>query len=131
MSIKIDSSTLKYFEEKWSEKIKVFFYGAWCSWTKIDITDEFEISDELTFLPFESDIKIYVEKKDSEKFEDCTITRVVKADHTWKEKIRYIYKSWDVKWRCGCGSSFSFEEKKPKIDLEKLKNLKFNFNSWK
>ena len=57
------------------------------------------------------------------------ITRVVIADHTGKEKVRYIYKWEEVKWRCGCGSSFNFgEEKKPKLDLSKLRDFKKNLN---
>ena len=162
MSILLDKNTLKYFEEKWSKKIKVFFYESWCSWTKIDIIDEFEVDDEIieitiqgphsispkgreeaTVIPSPNgrglgwglwaggELKIYVQKKDIEKLENCSITRVVKADHTGKEKVRYIYKSEEVKWRCGCGSSFSFEKKEPKLDIDKLKNLKFNFSAWK
>jgi hypothetical protein len=43
-------------------------------------------------------------------------------------KTRYIYASEKVLDRCGCGSSFWFEKKKPKIDLAKLKDLKTRFN---
>ena len=46
-----------------------------------------------------------------------------------KEKNRYIFSNEKILDRCGCGTSFSFEKKKVKIDLEKLKKLKENF--WK
>ncbi len=59
--------------------------------------------------------------------QNATITRTVTADHTGKQKIRYILTSDAVKERCGCGSSFSFEKHIPQIDTQKLKNLKANF----
>ncbi|MCD5380749.1 hypothetical protein LR004_02375, partial [Candidatus Gracilibacteria bacterium] len=76
----------------------------------------------------EGGLRIYLDKRDKEKLDNCTITRVVIADHTGKEKVRYILKSDEVKGRCGCGSSFSFGEKqKPKLDLTKLRDFKSNF----
>lgn len=123
---------ISYFVEKWATKIKVFFYEAWCSGSKIDISERFETNDLLrldTGLCFD----VYVEKEDKEKFENSRITRVVKADHTWKEKIRYIFSSEKVKDRCWCWTSFGFEKKIPKINLNKLKDLRNNFKSikWK
>lgn len=162
MSIQLDTNTLKYFQEKWATKLKIFFYEAGCSGTKVDITDDFEVDESLichselahpknsmdseslkgndiNYDPVSSTgwqeheswiqgINIYVPKKDAEKFENCRITRTVKADHTGKEKVRYIFTSEQVKGRCGCGSSFNFTgAKKPKIDMEKLKQLKKRF----
>lgn len=72
-------------------------------------------------------IQVYVPKIDAQYLENARITRTIKADHTGKEKIRYILSSSKVKERCGCGSSFSFEKKVPRIDTAKLKNLKFSF----
>lgn len=147
----LDKKTITDFEKRGIKKIKIFFYAAGCSGTKIDITeDDFEIDESMLCLfsphaqggvregnvipyltspqrgkelyPFD----IYVEKKDIDKFENATITRTVKADHTWKEETRYIYSSEDVLDRCGCWTSFSFEKKKPKINLEKLKTLKID-----
>lgn len=138
MSIKLDKNTIKFFRNKWSKDILIHFYEAWCSGTKLDITDDFEINDsiiKLKFLPLPKGvpegrgIMIYVKKSDKEKLENSSITRVVKSDHTWKEKVRYIYSSEKVVDRCGCGSSFNFsEKKKPKINLDKLRNLKNKFN---
>ena len=133
--LKLCKNTLKYFKERNAEKIKVFFYEAGCSGTKVDIVDEFdidesviEISPHLTSPLEERDsttLRIYIDKREKEQFENCSITRVVTADHTWKEKVRYIYKSEEVKGRCWCGSSFSFWEKqKPKLDLGKLRSFK-------
>lgn len=90
------------------------------------VFDDFEIDIQLEMIN-QDGIDIYIEKIDKEKFENCSITRVQKADHTGKVKTRYIYASDKVLDRCGCGSSFWFEKKKPKIDLDKLKNLKHNF----
>ncbi len=154
--LKICKNTLEYFSERNAEKIKVFFYDAGCSGTKVDIVDEFEMDESVIeisplltspqgrgieqsqnseFSPLGGDawkaegvIKIFVDKREKEKFKNCTITRVVTADHTGKEKVRYIYKSEEVKGRCGCGSSFSFWEKqKPKLDLTRLRDFKSNF----
>lgn len=154
MTIKLDKNTIEHFKSKKSKNILLYFYDAWCSWTKINISDDFEINDELTCLNChpeidsgslkrkntindslsspewqELEINIYVKKIEKELFNNCSITRTVKKDHTWKEKIRYIFTSNKVKDRCGCWSSFSFrEKKKPKIDLEKLKSFKNKFN---
>ena len=57
------------------------------------------------------------------------ITRTVTADHTGQEKTRYIFSNPKVEDRCGCGTSFAFEKKVPKIDLEKLKLLRERFGN--
>jgi len=76
----------------------------------------------------EERIEVYTSEEDWKKLSGSTITRVIKADHTGEEKIRYILSNEAVKERCGCGSSFSFEKKAPVFDLEKLKNLKKKYN---
>jgi hypothetical protein len=43
------------------------------------------------------------------------------------KQIRYIFSSEEVEDRCGCGTSFAFEKPAPKINLEKLKNMRENF----
>ena len=73
-------------------------------------------------------MKIYTPKTDIQHLQDGRLTRTIKADHTGKEKIRFIFTSNEIQDRCGCGTSFAFEKKKPKIDFEKLKHLKANFN---
>ena len=146
--LKLDKNTFTYFLERNATQIKVFFYDAGCSGMKVNIIDDFEIDESVEFLstlPFSKGvpegggisisgddqgggISVYIDKRDKNKLQNCTITRVVIADHTGKEKVRYIYKWEEVKWRCGCGSSFNFwEEKKPKLDLTKLRDFKNNF----
>ncbi len=148
--LQLDPKTITELETAGVEKLKVFFYEAGCSGNKVDMTSEFELTDDLIeILPTPNPsltggansspvrgrlgggIKIYCPKSDYEYLKNARITKVVKADHTGKEKIRYIYSSDDVEDRCGCGTSFAFEKKKPKIDLEKLKNLKSNITIWK
>ena len=129
-NINLDKNTISYLKSLWVKKIKVLFYDAWCSWTKIDLLKDFDINEDTVSIEDKKEelgFQIYAEKKDVEKLKDCTITRVVKADHTGKQKIRYIFTSKGVKDRCGCGTSFSFEKKKPKLNIEKLKSLKANF----
>ena len=132
-NIKLDKNTIALFEEQKLEKIKIFFYDSGCSWTKVDISSDFEVDESLVevnipLLTKEGlGVVCYLEKKDYSKFENCNITRTVVADHTGKEKIRYIFSSNKVKYRCWCGSSFSFSEKKLKLNLEELKNIKLNF----
>ena len=154
--LKLDKNTLNYFKERNAEKIKVFFYDAGCSGMKVNIVDEFEVDESVEEIsppsqpsPLQEEgvtqkgiaaipspnggglgwgFKVFIDKRDKDKLENCSITRVVIADHTGKEKVRYIYKWEEVKWRCGCGSSFNFgEEKKPKLDLGKLRDFKSNF----
>ena len=129
--LQLDPKTISEFETAGVEKLKVFFYAAGCSGNKVDMTSEFEVTDDLEKLESSYQFDIYVETKDKKNLENARITKVVKADHTGKEKIRYIYSSDDVEDRCWCGTSFAFEKKKPKINLEKLKNLKSNLNIWK
>jgi hypothetical protein len=130
--MKLDKSTVMDLMNRKVEKILVYFYDAWCSGTKVNIKEDFEINLDLQKLELKSSpFDVYVEKKDADKFIWALITKTVSADHTWKEKIRYIFSNEKVKDRCGCWSSFSFwEKKKPKIDLSKLKDLKNNFKKW-
>ncbi len=111
------------------KKLKVFFIEAGCSGTKIDMTSEFELNDEIDKLESEYTFELYVPKTDKPYLENARITRVIKADHTGKEKIRYIFSSNEVEDRCGCGTSFAFEKAVPVIDVEKLKSLRENFKN--
>lgn len=126
--LQLDKKTISELEKSWVKKIKVFFYEAGCSGTKIDmLADDFEITDELDKLESVYWFKIYVPKSDRVYLENAKITRVVVVDHTWEAKARYIFTSDEVEDRCGCGTSFAFEKPVPKIDLEKLKLLRENF----
>jgi hypothetical protein len=124
---KLDKNTVIDLVDRKVEKILVFFYDAGCSWTKVNITENFEITDLHEKLDLNINFSVYVEKKDKDKFDWATITRTITSDHTWEEKIRYIFSNDKVKDRCWCWSSFSFEKKQLKIDLNKLKDMKFNF----
>lgn len=126
-NIKLDKNTVLDLEERKVKKILVFFYDAGCSGTKVDITEDFEVNDSHDKLDLNVNFSVYLEKKDKDKFNWTTITKTISSDHTWNEKIRYIFSNEQVKDRCGCWSSFSFEKKKIKIDLNKLKDMKFNF----
>ena len=123
MSNILDSKTISDLKEAGAQKVKLFFYDAGCSGTKVDmLIDDFE--DVRLVCIEEWDVNIYTEEKDREKFLWARITRVVKADHTGVEQSRYIYSNEAVLDRCWCGTSFSFEKKKIVLDLEKLKDLK-------
>lgn len=126
--INLDKNFVNFLEEKNIWKIKIFFYEAGCSGLKIDVIfDDFDILEDLEKIQNIWKTEIFIEKKDKNKFENAKIMRTIKADHTWNEKIRYIFLTEKIKDRCGCWSSFSFEKKKPKINFENLKNLKNNF----
>lgn len=124
---KLDKKTVLDLIDRKVEKILVFFYYAGCSGTKVDITEDFKVTSDHEKLELNVSFDIYVEKKDKEKFDWATITKTVTSDHTWEEKIRYIFSNEKVKDRCGCWSSFSFDKKEIKIDLNKLKDMKLNF----
>lgn len=132
--IKIDKKTLVEFHEAGVSKIHVFFYDGWCSGTKVDIESNFEVTEELfqcTSLD-EYWIEVYVKIENKEKFDGAMITKIrEKSDnpHLQWEKSKYIFSNPKVEDRCGCGTSFAFEKKIPKIDLEKLRFLKDRF--WK
>lgn len=130
MAFKLDNKTVEYFEKLWLDKVKVFFYGSGCSWTKLSISREFDITDELSEIEVDYSFKVFIEKKDNEKFENCSITMIKVEDdsgHDKGNKYKFIYTSEEVVDRCWCGSSFSFEKKKPKLDLGKLKEFKNKF----
>jgi Fe-S cluster assembly iron-binding protein IscA len=125
--LQLDKKSVSEFESSWVEKLKVFFYEAWCSGTKIDMSTDFELAEEIDKLESDYGFELYVPKTDRQYLENAKITRVVVADHTGEEKVRYIFASDDVEDRCGCGTSFAFEKPAPKIDLEKLKLMRENF----
>ena len=50
--------------------------------TKIDMSSEFELSDDIDKLESEYRFDVYVPKTDREYLEHASITRVVVADHT-------------------------------------------------
>ncbi len=127
--LQLDKKTITEFEEAGVKKLKVFFYEAGCSGTKINMETEFEITSEIQELKTEYWFWLYVPKTDFKYLENANITRVVKADHTGEEKTRYIFSSDEIEDRCGCGTSFAFEKPVPKIDLEKLKKMRENFKN--
>ena len=111
------------------EKIKVFFYEAGCSGTKIEVSTDFDVDEDLEMVDSQYGFGVYIEKKDRDKLDEGRITRVVVADHTWEEKVRYVFSSEQILDRCGCGTSFGFEKPVPKIDLEKLRKLRADFKA--
>lgn len=144
--IKIDKKTLLEFQENWVKKIHVFFYEAGCSGTKVDIETDFDEKDlELVAIfpeldekakpvnnpPLEGEgIKVFIKSEDTEKFDGAMVTKIrEKSDnpHLQGAKDKYIFSNPKIQDRCGCGTSFSFEKKVPKIDLEKLRFLKDRF----
>ena len=125
--LQLDKKTVSEFQEAWVKKLKVFFYEAGCSGTKINMETEFQVDETLDELESAYEFHLYVPKTDTQYLANASITRVKKADHTGIEKIRYIFASDDVEDRCGCGTSFAFEKPSPKIDLEKLRQLRQNF----
>lgn len=144
--IKIDKKTLIEFQEKGVKKIHVFFYDAGCSGTKVDIETDFNEKDlELVaiFPDLDSEwkpvnnpplkwegIKVYIIPENKEQFDWAMVTKIrEKSDnpHLQGAKEKYIFSNPKIQDRCGCGTSFSFEKKVPKIDLEKLRLLKDRF----
>ena len=104
----------------------MLFRSAGCSGIKVSVETEFELDETLELL--ESNFsQIYTPKTDLIHLQNGRITRTIKADHTGQEKVRYIFTSEEIQDRCGCGTSFAFEKKKPKIDLEKLRAMRENF----
>lgn len=125
--LKLSQNIVNYFSK--AEKVKIYFYTSWCAWNKVDITDNFEINDDLVLLETNYDFEVYALKNDIEKIKDSIITRIdLKQDEEnehikWK-KFKYIFVNDNIKERCGCWTSFSFEKKKLKINFDKLKSLK-------
>jgi len=127
--LQLDKKTVSEFENAGVKQLKVFFYEAGCSGNKIDMQTDFELTDDIEMIDSEYLFSLYVPKTDRVYLENAKITRVVKADHTGREQVRFIFTSWEVLDRCGCGTSFAFEKKQPKIDLEKLKKMRENFKN--
>lgn len=125
--LKLSQNIVDDLKSRKIEKIKIYFYGAWCSGTKVGIIESDFEKNVLEKLSLDYIFEVYIEKIDKNKFENAIITMVETTDHTWKNKTSYIYSSEEIKERCGCGSSFSFEKKNPKLNLDKLKWLKNKF----
>ena len=125
--LQLDNKFLAELQASWVQKLKIFLYESGCSWKKVWVETEFDIDENL--LRWESNFSsLYIPKTDIAHLENGRITKTVKADHTWKEKIRYIFTSDEIQDRCWCGTSFAFEKKKPRIDFDKLKNIKAVFS---
>jgi hypothetical protein len=120
MNLEIDKSIL----DKFWDEIKVFFYEAWCEWTKINITEDFE-KDWLSFFELNWK-KVFYEKKDENNLDSWKIFPKkednLEQNSEHSENDKYLFISPKVKWRCGCATSFSFERKL--IDKDKLNKLK-------
>ncbi len=116
-NINIDKNTISDLNSRGIKNIKVFFYSSGCAWTKVNIEENPDVSD-LELLENLDWINIFASKEDLTKLKWWTITKVM-----WK----YIFSSQVVKSRCGCGSSFSFEDKGKVLALHKLKDLKLGW----
>jgi len=122
----LDKNIISDLKSRWIKKIRLYFYNAWCSWTKAWIEED-NLTDNLVLIKTLEEIDIYSNIIDKQKFIDCKITKTISKDHNWKEKVRYIYTSSKVKSRCWCGTSFSFWEKNIVFDINKIKNIKLDF----
>jgi len=123
--LNISKNILDNFKENETMEIKIFFYKWWCSGTKLNITDKFIKDSTVSFLEEIEWVKIYVDKLDKNKFKDCNILQVKNTDHTWIEKVKYVYKSNFIWKRCWCWTSFAFSEWHDKrFDLKELWNIK-------
>lgn len=116
LNINIDKNTISDLVAREIKNIKVFFYSSGCAGTKVNIEENPDLSD-LELLENIDGVNVYASLEDREKFKWWTITKV-----GWK----YIFSSQVVKSRCGCGSSFSFEDKGKILALHKLKDLKLS-----
>ncbi|MDD5213574.1 MAG: hypothetical protein PHG82_04075 [Candidatus Gracilibacteria bacterium] len=113
-NINIDKNTISDLNSRGIKNIKVFFYSSGCAGTKVNIEENPDVSD-LELLENLDGINIFASKEDLTKLKGGTITKVMG---------KYIFSSQVVKSRCGCGSSFSFEDKGKVLALHKLKDLK-------
>lgn len=111
--LKLDKKTLKEYKNAWINKLFVDFYNAWCSGMKIKLEEN--IPENTIKIPSEG-IEFYTLKENASHLVDAKISK------SWH---KFYLHSKDIKEKCGCGSSFSFENKV--IDLNKLKNLKHTF----
>lgn len=111
--LKLDKKTLDEYKNAWINKLFVDFYNAWCSGTKIKLEEN--IPENAVKVPSE-DIEFYALEENVSHLSDAKISN---AGH------KFYLHSKDIKEKCGCGSSFSFESKA--IDMAKIKNLKHTF----
>jgi len=87
--LKLDKKTVAEFEDSWVKKLKVFFYEAGCSGTKINMETDFEVEESIDRLESDYGFELYVPKTDREHLEHASITRVDKLC-LWKTSP----KSW-------------------------------------
>ena len=63
--LKLDKKTVSELEAAGVTKLKVFFYEAGCSGNKIDMSSDFDISEDLEKLQSEYSFEIYAPKTDA------------------------------------------------------------------
>lgn len=108
MNITIDDKIINSFEEL---ELLIWFKKAGCAWTKIEIKTDFDKTD-LNYISHKWK-NIYYNKNLEDKL---NWSKIIKKDNT------YLFISPQIKERCECSSSFSFQRKL--IDNDKLSKLK-------
>lgn len=120
MQFKVDEKILQSFSAR---DIKVFFYSSGCEGTKLDLTDDFDVtwlkSIEISWK------NIFFSPEDEKKLEWGNIVPKTSTLEWHGGKAKYLFISPKVESRCGCATSFSFEKKL--IDKDKLSRLKTAF----
>ena len=121
MKLTIDINIIKWFEK---ENIKVYFYESGCEGTKVALTQDFDMAGlEYTKVLWKN---IYFDPKDAPNLDGGKILPKPDKSEGHASDEKYIFLSPKIKSRCGCATSFSFENKL--IDSNKLKKLKKIFH---
>ncbi len=116
MNLQISQEILNNFKND----IKIFFYNSWCEWTKIDLTSDFS-KENLEFIT-QNWKNIFFEINDKKYLENAKILPFLDTKNPHSKTSKYLFTSPLITSRCGCSTSFSFENKL--ISSQKLKLLK-------
>lgn len=120
MNLHIDPKIIQNFQKK---PLKVYFFESGCEWTKVNIIDDFDRGNLLQV--HIGWVEVFYDAKDALHLENGKIL-LKTSDTEWHgSDDKYIFLSEQIKSRCGCATSFSFENKL--INSTKLKMLKKAF----
>lgn len=121
MNLEIDQNVLALF----SGDIKVFFYQSGCEGTKINLEDYNWDKDLLSFSY--QNKNIYYQIQDEQYLNGWKIFLQKKNENSHSKNEKFLFVSPQVKSRCWCSSSFSFEN--TLIKKDKLKQLQSIFKN--
>lgn len=114
MRLIFDKYTQQKIKREWENQVCVSFLDAWCAGKKIHIWPVIDSTKQYADYPQDSGITVWCSHEDVDLLDNGQIA--VANGKTY-------FSGPTTKWRCGCGTSVSFEDKKIDLSLEKIHRI--------